>query len=169
MRTLSKFATLLVGGVASVALIVSVIGPLLAASLVRIRGRTKRLSGGKFVDQKRGTKSSVDKLNTDWTGIPNTDAKAGVTKFKPVSNVTVIRISKASIRYAQLDDCVFELVDAASIPQMRWGKNRIEVKCFWYGCKPPACWMNIAIDGDYEIIPNYSDEVVYDIGRLRQP
>ena len=88
------------------------------SSLGRIRRRTKRLSERKFVNQKRGTQSSVDKPNTDWTGIPHTDAKAGVTKVERVSNVTVIWISKASIRNAQLDDRAFALVDAASIPQM---------------------------------------------------
>ena len=169
MRTLSTLSTHIVGLFASAALIVSVIGPLLAASLVRIRGRTKRLSGGKFVDQKKGTQTSVDKPNTDWTGIPHTDAKAGVTKVEPVSNVTVIWISKASIRNAQLDDRFFALVDAASIPQMRRGKECFEVKCFWYGRKPLTSWMHIAIDGKDKIIPKYRGKVVSDIGRLRRP
>ena len=124
------------------------------------------------MDQKKGTQSSVDKPNTDWTGIPHTDAKADVTNYESVKNVTVIWISKASIRNAQLDDRSFELVDAASKPQMRWRKERIEVKCFWYGRKPSTSWMHIAIDGEYEITKKYSDEVVevvYDIGRLCRP
>ena len=54
------------------------------SSLVRIRRPTTRLSEGKLVDQKRGSQSSVDKMNTDWTGIPHTDAKAGVTKVESV-------------------------------------------------------------------------------------
>ena len=107
----------------------------------------------------------LNRIQTDWENVPVTDAKAHIVASESVKGSAAIHVTKASIRNAEIENCCFELASPVSVPKMRWGANRIEVKCLWYGRKPPTSWMHIAVLGDYEIIENYSGEVVRDIGR----
>lgn len=104
------------------------------------------------------------KISNDWSDVPDTDPNAQPCEYEDVNHVTAIHIQRALIRNAELLGCYFELADPTARPAMKWGADRIEVKCLWYSRKPPTSWMHIAIHSDYEIISNYSGQVVRDIG-----
>ena len=105
-------------------------------------------------------------INTDWDGILHTDKRAHPNATRNVRNVRAVRISNGSIRSAQVTDRVFELAAAAVDPfKMYAGCRRVEVKCLWYGRKPPTTWMHLTIIGTCEVIPNYTGPVVSDFGR----
>lgn len=102
---------------------------------------------------------------TAWEGVPMTDAAAIPKCVRAVSNVPAIKIQKGAIRNAQFENCIFELVSENDTPKMRWGMKRILVKCLWFGKKPPTTWMHVGIIGEFDIIQNYTGDVVEGFGR----
>lgn len=105
--------------------------------------------------------------NTDWTGIPSNDELAEPTSRRSVSNATVIHVSRASIRDAVVEDAYFELSTEKGAYGSYAAKQRVEVKCLWYGRKPPTTWMHITLLGPHIEQNDYTGEVVWDIGRPR--
>lgn len=106
-----------------------------------------------------------DEWSSDWEGVPRTDLNASIVCKKMVSGAAVIKLSKASIRNAEILDCCFELAAPGSAPRVQWGANRVEVKCLWYRRKPRTSWMHIIVLGEYQIIENFNGEVVWNISR----
>ena len=106
-----------------------------------------------------------DICNTNWDGIKTLDRLAGPVSSRQVSSVRAVRVTQGSIRNAQVSG-VFELATDA-IDQFKTfaGRRRVEVKCLWYGRKPPTTWMHLTIIGTCEVLTNYSGSVVSDIGR----
>lgn len=108
---------------------------------------------------------TAETFNTDWNDVPMTDGNAAPIAVRNVSVATVIHIAKASIRDAIIEDAHFELTDPLTAYGTYAGKQRAEVKCLWYGRKPPTSWMHITLLGPHTELRDYSGEVVADIGR----
>ena len=90
---------------------------------------------------------------------PDTHEHATVTRSRTVSGVPGIRVRGATYRGCRPIDGVFELV--ALNPQRVAGEERYEVYCAWFGVKPLTTYPRISISpGHYEILPDYSGEVI---------
>lgn len=101
-------------------------------------------------------------LSTDWTGVTTKDRKAIVQDHKSVKGVMAIRVKKASIRLATVSD-VFEIDPIARPFSIKKKKLNVEVRCGWYGRKPPTEWMTLILGKDWELLPKYTGKVAYDI------
>lgn len=105
------------------------------------------------------------KPSTDWTGIPHTDRTAVPTSWRRVQQVLAIEATSASIRGAEVSG-VFELSDArAPLSMHADGRIRVEVKCLWYGCKPPSSWMHLILPSRWRLVRRYSGSVVENISQ----
>ena len=98
---------------------------------------------------------------------PGTDAKAVPTVFCNVNNKKVVLIKKGAIRNAKINNMYFLLPEETKHPRHD-SDTRITVECYWYNWKPKTTWMGILVDeGNYEIISNYTGEVIVNFGRLQ--
>jgi hypothetical protein len=103
--------------------------------------------------------------NTDWSDVVFTDRRARVVAYEQAEGMRAVRISQGTIRSAPVAD-VFELAESSTQPkETPGGKLRVEVKCLWYGRKPPNSWMHITILGTAEVLENYSGPVAVNIAR----
>ena len=101
--------------------------------------------------------------NTDWTGIAHTDRGALPTAYQKVRNVMAVKVHDASIRNATVCG-VFEVNDPSkAITTQKDGTQCIEVKCLWYGRKPPKTWMHLKLTGRFELIQKHTGKVVSNI------
>jgi hypothetical protein len=96
---------------------------------------------------------------------PSTDANARPTVVCHVINHRVVLIKDGSIRGACVKNLFFLPSDEGMHPRHD-GRQRVSVKCYWYNWRPKTSWMGILVkEGAYEIIENYSGEVVVNFGR----
>ncbi len=96
---------------------------------------------------------------------PCTHSAARPKKWRPVKNVTVIRVSGSTYRDCQPMQGVFEVVNPKN-PIRRWkgGELRCQVYCPWFGVKPPTTFPNIIVKGGlYTVEGDYTGEVIDDI------
>lgn len=100
--------------------------------------------------------------NTNWEGIPNTDAKATCKSHRNVVDVMVISVENAQIRSATVSG-VFEIADSPNPFRLDNGDLRVEVKCLWHDRKPSDTWMHLAIPNKYQFIRRYTGQVVENI------
>ena len=102
--------------------------------------------------------------NTNWKdgSFPHVNPDAVVSERRMVQGVLAIRVSNATIRKATISD-VFELAAVAQPFNLHDGRLRAEVKCCWYGHKPPETWMQLTLGEDWELLQDYSGEVADDI------
>lgn len=105
--------------------------------------------------------------STNWTGVPHTDKRAHVIGTEAVKNAHVVRLTKASIRCAIIENAHFEVADVNDIYSTYGGNQRVEVQCLWYGKKPPNTWMHLTHLGECEEVRQFSGEVVCNIGRTK--
>ena len=98
----------------------------------------------------------------NWSDVPHTDPKAKVVKRRRVVDVMAVRVEKASIRLATVSDW-YEVADVANPFRIVDGKLTVEVKCHWYGLKPPTEWMHITISNKYQFVRHYDGDVADDI------
>lgn len=106
------------------------------------------------------------KYSTNWSGVPGTCETASIQKTEMVKNSRVIHLAKAGIRGAEVSG-TFKLAEGAEVKTL-WGQRRVLVECLWFGCKPKTTWMHLSILSTPKIEPNYSGEVVADIGLKRR-
>ena len=101
-------------------------------------------------------------LNTNWDNIPHTNPNAQPKSERRVVDVLAIRVELASIRGATVSG-VFELADNPQPITIYNGELRAEVKCLWYDRKPTTTWTHLLLSKKWELIKNYSGEVVDNI------
>jgi hypothetical protein len=104
----------------------------------------------------------TNSLNTNWDNIPHTNSNAQQKSERRVVDVLAIRVESASIRGATVSG-IFELADNPQPITIYNGDLRAEVKCFWYNRKPTSTWMHLSLSKKWELIRNYSGEVVDNI------
>jgi hypothetical protein len=105
-----------------------------------------------------------DLYNPNANG-PGTDSQAIPTHFCQVADSKVILIRRGSIRNAEINNMYFLLAEDVNHPRHD-GNQRITVKCFWYYWKPKTTWMGILLnEGEYELIDNFTGDVVVNFGR----
>lgn len=98
----------------------------------------------------------------EWNNTtPHTSHKATATDTRQVKNVNAISVKGATYRGCQPIDGIFELADT----QMKSisGDIRFEVVCGWFGVKPYNSFPQIKITNDYEIIKDFTGEVIDNI------
>lgn len=93
--------------------------------------------------------------------IPNTNVHALPSRTLSVTNVLAIRVRSATYRSCQPINGVFELV--SDVPQSVANEERFEVYCAWFGVKPRNRYPRISVGGNYEIIQNYTGDVIDNI------
>lgn len=111
-----------------------------------------------------------DEPNTQWdNSVPDTHRAAKPTAWRTVNDSVVIHVTKATIRSSHVEDAWFELHEPDKAFGAYAGKPRAEVKCLWFGRKPPSSWMHITLLGPHEEVRGYTGEVVADIGLKTKP
>lgn len=103
--------------------------------------------------------------NTDWTGVPHTDAKAQVVLGKEVTNAHVVWVEQASIRNATVRNVHFLVANPESVGRLFRGRPSAEVQCLWYGRKAPTTWMHLILTGRYDEKRRYTGLVATDFRR----
>ena len=101
--------------------------------------------------------------NTDWEGIPHTSPNASPVEMRRVVDVLAIRIRNGHLRGSDIKEGVFELADVAQPFDVFDGKTRVEVKVCWFERKPKTTWAHITLNGEWELLRNYSGNVVDNI------
>lgn len=94
---------------------------------------------------------------------PHTSNTAVPNKFRKVSNVTVIEVSKAKYRNSKPIDGIFEVVTPSSPTRIYKSKLRCEVYCSWFSIKPPTVFPQILLETPgcmFNITHNYFGDVI---------
>lgn len=104
-----------------------------------------------------------DVANTNWDGVPNTDANATCKSHRSVVDVMVVTVSNGHIRGATVDG-TFEVADVPNPFRVVDGNLRVEVKCLWHDRKPADSWMHLGIPNKYSFVRRFSGQVVENIG-----
>ena len=110
-----------------------------------------------------------DDIQTNWDHIPMTCEDAKPVAWRSVTDSVVIHVTKATIRNATIEDAWFELHEPEKALGSYAGHTRAEVKCLWFGRKPPTTWMHITLLGPHEEVRNYSGDVIADIALKTAP
>jgi hypothetical protein len=103
--------------------------------------------------------------NTEWNDVPNTYPNAKPESYRQVKNVLAVLIHEGFLRGSTFNDCYFEVADSLQPFDVFDGKTRVEVQVLWFNRKPVTTWAHITLNGKYELLRNYSGEVVANIDK----
>jgi len=105
----------------------------------------------------------LTEITTEWNHKYDThpSAKPDV-QLRQVVDVLAIRITNGHLRGSDFDG-VFEVAETSDPFDVFAGKQRVEVKVGWFGMKPKTTWSHITLNGEWELIRNYSGKVVHNI------
>lgn len=106
---------------------------------------------------------SLADITTIWDAKYNTNAEATVSAYRKVKNVTAIEIKNGFYRGSEIHG-VFEVANTEDPIKENSGKLKVEVLCGWFGMKPRTTWIHITLTGKWELLDNYSGEVVLNLG-----
>jgi len=106
----------------------------------------------------------TSEYNTDWSGVPSTHPSAKPETFRQVNNVLAVFIHEGYLRGSTFRDCYFEVADSQEPFDTFAGKTRVEVQVLWFDRKPATTWAHLTLIGKWELLRNYSGEVVANIG-----
>ena len=102
-------------------------------------------------------------ITTEWNNKFDTHPSAKPDgKLRHVVDVLAIRITNGHLRGSNFDG-IFELADVPKPFDVFAGKHRVEVKVGWFGMKPKSAWSHITLNGEWELIRNYSGKVVHNL------
>ncbi len=105
----------------------------------------------------------LTEITTEWNDRYNTHTGAKPDgQLRDVVNALAIRITNGHLRGSDFDG-VFEVADATDPFDVFAGKQRVEVKVGWFGMKPKTTWSHITLNGDWELIRNYSGKVIHNL------
>lgn len=102
------------------------------------------------------------KSNAHWKGAPNTNHKAAINKLRKIKGGLTIEVTKARIRNAEVTG-IFELANSKMPFRIKKGELTAEVICLWHKKKPKTTWTHLTLGKKYELIHNYTGEVVANI------
>lgn len=101
-------------------------------------------------------------LNASWDEIPHTNPLAKPTSVRYVLDSPSIRLINGRIRGATVSG-VFELANVPKQFDDFNGNRRVQVKVGWFGAKPLTSWTHITLGDEWELIPNFTGDVVHNI------
>jgi hypothetical protein len=104
------------------------------------------------------------KKSTHWEGAPNTNERASISEIRKVKGRLAIEVTKAHIRKARVSG-MFEVADTGMPFRIKKGELTVEVICLWHGKKPKSTWTHLTLGKKYELVANYSGEVVANISQ----
>ena len=99
-----------------------------------------------------------------WKDVPHTNTKAAINEYRKVKDKLAIKVTKAQIRNANVSG-VFELASVDMPFRIKKGELTAEVICLWHGKKPKTTWMHLTLGKKYELLFNYTGEVVDNISQ----
>lgn len=92
----------------------------------------------------------------------HSSAKPEPGQERRVVDVLAIRITNGHLRGSNFDG-VFELANVQQPFDVVDSKHRVQVKVGWFGMKPKKSWSHITLNGEWELIRNYSGKVVHNL------
>lgn len=104
----------------------------------------------------------VTEITSEWEKKYDTNARAQPSELRIVDSGLVVRVQKAHLRGSDING-VFEVADVSKPFSIHEGMLRVEVKAGWFGMKPKTSWSHLTLNGDWELIRNYSGEVVHNL------
>ena len=113
----------------------------------------------KFMENLMATKK-----NEHWAGAPNTSTKATISKLRKIKGKLAIEATNAHIRNAKVTG-IFEVANVEMPFRIKKGELTVEIVCLWHDKKPKTTWTHLILGRKYELIPNYTGEVVANIAK----
>ena len=104
----------------------------------------------------------VTEITTEWDDKYNKHPSAQPIEHRYVVDVLAVRVQKAHLRGSDFDG-VFEVADVPKPFDSYADKPRVQVKVGWFGMKPKTTWAHITLNGEWELVRNYSGEVVHNL------
>jgi hypothetical protein len=105
----------------------------------------------------------LEDITTEWNDRYNTHVGAKPdSQLRHVVDVLAIRVANGHLRGSDFDG-VFEVADVPKPFSIHTGDLRVEVKVGWFGMKPKTTWSHITLNGEWELIRNYSGKVVHNL------
>ncbi len=101
-------------------------------------------------------------LTRDWDEIPDTHRNAAPTSERYVLDSPCIRIVNGRLRGSMVSG-VCELANVPSPFDEYSGNQRVQVKVGWFGARPKTTWAHITLGVDWELLPNFTGDVVHNI------
>jgi len=95
-------------------------------------------------------------------GTPYTQKDAKPISYRKVRNALAIKLS-GHYRDAKFKG-IFEIYPHKRPFRIHEGKLRVLVDCKWFGDRPGSTALKVELTGSWELLRNYSEEVVDDIG-----
>jgi hypothetical protein len=104
----------------------------------------------------------VTEITTDWNSKYDTNAHAVPVEHRHVVDVLAVHVTNAHLRGSDFSG-YFEVADVPKPFDSYADKQRVQVKVGWFGMKPKTTWTHITLNGEWELIRNYSGEVVHNL------
>ncbi len=104
----------------------------------------------------------VTEITTEWDDKYNKHPSVQPVEHRYVVDVLAVRVEKAHLRGSDFDG-VFEVADVPKPFDSYADKPRVQVKVGWFGMKPKTTWAHITLNGEWELVRNYSGEVVHNL------
>lgn len=101
-------------------------------------------------------------LTRDWDEIPDTHRNASPTSLRYVLDSPCVRIVNGRLRGSMVSG-VFELANVPSPFDEHSGNRRVQVKVGWFGARPRTTWAHITLGDEWELLPNFTGDVVHNI------
>ena len=101
-------------------------------------------------------------ITTEWNSKYDTNPYAKPVELRYVVDVLAVHVTNAHLRGSDISG-VFEVADVPKPFDSYADKPRVQVKVGWFGMKPKTSWAHITLNGEWELIRNYSGEVVHNL------
>ena len=104
----------------------------------------------------------VTEITSEWDDKYNRNENAQPVEYRHVVDVLAVRVQSAHLRGSDFSG-VFEVAEVPKPFDVFDGKHRIQVKVGWFGMKPKTTWAHVILNGEWELIRNYSGQVVHNL------
>lgn len=101
-------------------------------------------------------------ITSEWDERYNKSSKAEPDSHRVVVDVLAVRIENGHFRGSDFDG-IFEVADVPDPFDIFDGKLRVQVKVGWFGMKPKSTWSHVTLNGKWQLLRNYSGEVVHNL------
>ena len=101
-------------------------------------------------------------ITTEWNEKYNTNPHAQPVELRSVVDVLAVHVTDAHLRGSDFSG-YFEVADVPKPFDSYADKQRVQVKVGWFGMKPKTTWAHITLNGEWELVRNYSGEVVHNL------
>jgi hypothetical protein len=101
-------------------------------------------------------------ITDEWNDRYNTHSNAHPVEHRAVTNALVVKVETAHLRGSDFSG-VFEVAAVPKPFSIHDGQLRVQVQVGWFGMKPKTTWSHLTLNGEWELIRDYSGDVVHNL------